>query len=681
MSNTKFFFSEVLTECINQGTDAVVNQLISIQQHKQQLQQEISESHQDNNNQLEDIQMNESSSSNEYHSNDEKQFQLSSDNESDISYTNEQQQPSPKSQNKHIIDISLHVQSLVKDTRINCNFPSNTKTNNNNNTNNNSNHNKKLIFGNHLKRDEYNRYLPSTFQSSILYHIEWQRKLIGHRIGLIIMATAMGKTILAIFDIEKELNNIHNTLGIEYGLTHQMKQNQNIINEFICPCIIHNHIENKLNIKLPSTLDRITYPTYLSNTIKNNKHKYKPTEITSFKLCFIVHTKAIRNSAYFKFKQHFQSIYNNLPSKYFIRVEPNTSFKDIECAKFIFILFQSFDKLKQQNGKILSNITHIIVDEVHHLLADTWIDVHKCIISPHICPSLQYYLGMTATLSHRTDVSGDKLKSLFSNIVYINFPWTIAKQLSFFPSVEYLEALPTLAHGRDRKTYAQYLNEFEINLNRNNNKSNHFSSKALNRFIYNLENSLKILKLKNDKDIRRMLTPQYIVKILLQYQTMRLTSNQELKKKILIFANDANTATNIAKLCNVNGLKAGAVHYKVAANECENIFNRFRNGNLNVLVNVNVVNEGYDLPSVDCVVMARLTSSEIIFVQQLGRGLRKDPNNINKQICILDLALNLRRRWKVLQDIISDQQIIEFILNFWCVSNFVGTAITMSPAK
>eukprot|EP01083_Nonionella_stella_P126031 381270_1 len=652
-SKAKLLFSEVLRECLTQGTDVIAQHLLDIQTRAQDA--DLKNIHDETAMDEIDIEMDNSSSSNDYHSADEKDDVMSCDESESQTESTPTTSPHKK---RHVIDISLHVQSMVQDNRINCNFPrpqSNTEH---------TNHNKKVIFGEHLKRPSI-RYLPSTFQSAVLHHIQWQRALVGHRIGLVVMATAMGKTILAIFDIEKELHDINTTIGIEYGLKYDTKPDPNDDNTLftsICPCNVHHRIKQAMSgSAVPNQLDRITYCTYRSRSARG-KNKAKITEITPFRLLFVVHTKAIRNSAYLKFKQHFQSVYKNLPNRYLIRVEPNTKFADIENARFIFVLFQSFDRLKQQNNKILSTITHVIIDEVHHLLADTWLDVHKCIMSTSVCPSLQYYLGMTATLSHRTDVSGDKLKALFCNIVYINFPWTMAKQLGFFPEVEYLEALPTLAHGRDNKTYAQYLNEFANRLN-------------LNGFIHNLESSVKRLKIKNE------LTPEYIVKTLLQYQTMRLITNQPIKQRILIFANNANDASRIAALCNVNGLKAGAVHYKVASNECEQILNRFGAAKLNVLVNVNVVNEGYDLPSVDCVVMARLTSSEIIFVQQLGRGLRKDPNNPNKQICILDLALNLRRRWKVLQDIISDEQIVDYILKFWYVSNFVGTAITLSPVR
>ena len=238
LSSRQFHFSEVLQACLKHGTDVVVNHLQQVQELKKQ--QEIDKNRKqeavqnENNEQLENMNIDnidnidsDDSSSNEHHSDDEKYSQISIDNELES--------------NKKVIDISLDVQSLIKDKRINCNYPSSKFKNTNNNNN---KRNKKITFSEHLKLHQQAqriRYLPSTFQSSILYHIEWQRKLVGHRIGLIIMATAMGKTILAILDIEKELNDIHTTLGTEYGINCEINSNNGIfIDKFFCCCLFYS---------------------------------------------------------------------------------------------------------------------------------------------------------------------------------------------------------------------------------------------------------------------------------------------------------------------------------------------------------------------------------------------------------------------------------------------------------
>lgn len=57
-------------------------------------------------------------------------------------------------------------------------------------------------------------------------------------------------------------------------------------------------------------------------------------------------------------------------------------------------------------------------------------------------------------------------------------------------------------------------------------------------------------------------------------------------------------------------------------------------GKVRVLFSVDLFNEGVDLPTVDTLLMLRPTDSPTIFLQQLGRGLRRDPN---KSVCtVLD---------------------------------------------
>ena len=53
---------------------------------------------------------------------------------------------------------------------------------------------------------------------------------------------------------------------------------------------------------------------------------------------------------------------------------------------------------------------------------------------------------------------------------------------------------------------------------------------------------------------------------------------------------------------------------------------RLRNGDVNCIFAVDVFNEGLDIPQVDTVLMLRPTQSPTIFLQQLGRGLRRDKD-------------------------------------------------------
>ncbi len=59
---------------------------------------------------------------------------------------------------------------------------------------------------------------------------------------------------------------------------------------------------------------------------------------------------------------------------------------------------------------------------------------------------------------------------------------------------------------------------------------------------------------------------------------------------------------------------------------------------LDYIFTVDIFNEGVDIPSVNQVVMLRPTKSSIIFVQQLGRGLRK--NKFKEYVVIIDFVGN-----------------------------------------
>ena len=65
---------------------------------------------------------------------------------------------------------------------------------------------------------------------------------------------------------------------------------------------------------------------------------------------------------------------------------------------------------------------------------------------------------------------------------------------------------------------------------------------------------------------------------------------------------------------------------------------RLRDGRLSVIFSVDLFNEGVDLPAIDTVMMLRPTESKILFLQQLGRGLRKSEGK--ERLVILDFIGN-----------------------------------------
>ena len=70
-----------------------------------------------------------------------------------------------------------------------------------------------------------------------------------------------------------------------------------------------------------------------------------------------------------------------------------------------------------------------------------------------------------------------------------------------------------------------------------------------------------------------------------------------------------------------------------------------RYGELKVLCVVDVLNEGVDIPFVECLLFLRPTESKRIFFQQLGRGLRKSPGK--DKIIVLDFIGNFHNSYKI----------------------------------
>ena len=61
-------------------------------------------------------------------------------------------------------------------------------------------------------------------------------------------------------------------------------------------------------------------------------------------------------------------------------------------------------------------------------------------------------------------------------------------------------------------------------------------------------------------------------------------------------------------------------------------------GSLDIIFSIDLFNEGTDLPAIDTLLMLRPTESKIIFLQQLGRGLRLHNNK--KQLVVIDFIGN-----------------------------------------
>ncbi|MEH6358965.1 MAG: DEAD/DEAH box helicase, partial [Pseudomonadales bacterium] len=93
-------------------------------------------------------------------------------------------------------------------------------------------------------------------------------------------------------------------------------------------------------------------------------------------------------------------------------------------------------------------------------------------------------------------------------------------------------------------------------------------------------------------------------------------------KRGICFVTDVETAHEVAANFNLYGIRTQAVSAKTPENVRNDFIRRFRNGELDMLVNVDLFGEGFDVPAVEVVIMARPTKSLAVYMQQFGRVLR-----------------------------------------------------------
>jgi len=87
-----------------------------------------------------------------------------------------------------------------------------------------------------------------------------------------------------------------------------------------------------------------------------------------------------------------------------------------------------------------------------------------------------------------------------------------------------------------------------------------------------------------------------------------------------------------------HGIDARFVYEGTKQKEREELYRAFKAGEFPVLINCGILTEGADFPAIDCVLLARPTRSQNLFLQMIGRGLRLSPSTGKKSCLVIDLV-------------------------------------------
>ena len=217
------------------------------------------------------------------------------------------------------------------------------------------------------------------------------------------------------------------------------------------------------------------------------------------------------------------------------------------------------------------NFDYIIVDEAHHSLADTYIRLFG------LFPNAKK-LGVTATpwrLNH------ESFLSLYQYLI-------VSPQISWFINNNLLSDFDYVSIKQDSEVQ-RLVDKSEVV------STGDFSN-------VDLDNTF------NNQRIRSKLYESY-----LQFANGR---------KGIIYASNKCHAAKIAELYSSHGVKAVAIDCDTPRDVRQEMITAFKNGEISVLVNVDIFTEGFDCPDVNFIQLARPTKSLSLYLQQVGRGLR-----------------------------------------------------------
>lgn len=235
---------------------------------------------------------------------------------------------------------------------------------------------------------------------------------------------------------------------------------------------------------------------------------------------------------------------------------------------------------------------YIVVDEVHHAGADTYRKI------------LQYFhpkfiLGLTAT-PERTD--GFNIFEFFDYNIASNIRLHDALDANLLCDFHYYGVSDLTINGEE------------------------------------VSDTTDEAKLATDERVRHVM------------QAIRLYRNNSEPVKGLIFCSRTKEAFELSQKLNEQPfegrlLRTAAVDGGMPPEVRQEKIDQLVAGKLDYLVSVNVFNEGIDIPEVNQVLMMRPTQSAIIFVQQLGRGLRKSEGK--RYLTVIDFIGNYEHNFLI----------------------------------
>lgn len=109
------------------------------------------------------------------------------------------------------------------------------------------------------------------------------------------------------------------------------------------------------------------------------------------------------------------------------------------------------------------------------------------------------------------------------------------------------------------------------------------------------------------------------------------------RKHRIVFVRSVDDAMELAKKVPYSA----CIHSGTKKDEREHILEKFKKGVIKTVFNVNVLTIGFDFPELDTIIIGRPTMSLALYMQMIGRGIRKAPGKVD--CAVVDMCGNMKR--------------------------------------
>lgn len=240
-----------------------------------------------------------------------------------------------------------------------------------------------------------------------------------------------------------------------------------------------------------------------------------------------------------------------------------------------------FDKIMEKKNKnkykrykdtidFLDSIKVMIADEVHHSKADTWFS------SLSLCGNAVYRVGLTGTVDKKDKMGWQRLQAIFAQVVVkVSNEFLIEKGISSKPTIRLLPVV----EPRNIELVNTYLEAYKLGIVENETR---------NKMIVDLVQSYK----------------------------------KRRPGGVLVSVKEIEHGNKIQEMLSARGLESAFIHGGSESDHRAGQLEKFSKGETGILIASTIIDEGVDMKSIGCMVLAAGGKSMRQQLQRIGRGLR-----------------------------------------------------------